>query len=110
MPPAVSLLLLVSLLRKTYFTAIEARERGVPPSALNHYVKTSRIKRVSRGVYQGREYNNPSASIYDMVLLDHDGAGHVVEGTGNEGILGIQKFKADFVGSLREAVNIVGLP
>ena len=50
MRPAVVLLLLVPLLGKPYFTAREARELGVHPSALNHYVKTGRIKRISRGV------------------------------------------------------------
>lgn len=58
---AVAILLLVPLLGKPYFTAREAKELGVSPSVLNHYVKIGRIKRVSRGVYQGSEYRNLSA-------------------------------------------------
>jgi predicted transcriptional regulator of viral defense system len=61
MRPTVALLLLVPLLGKPYFTAREARELGVHPSTLNHYIKTGYIKRVSRGIYQGSEYKNPSA-------------------------------------------------
>lgn len=61
MRPATAILLLIPLLGKPYFTAREAKELGVHPSTLNHYVKTGRIKRVSRGVYQGSEYRNPSA-------------------------------------------------
>jgi predicted transcriptional regulator of viral defense system len=61
MRPAIAIILLIPLMGKPYFTAREARELGVHPSALNHYVKTGHIKRVSRGVYQGSEYHNPSA-------------------------------------------------
>lgn len=61
MRPAVAMLLLVPLLGKPCFTAREARELGVHPAVLNHYVKTGRIKRVGRGVYQGSDYRNPSA-------------------------------------------------
>lgn len=79
MRPAVALLLLVPLLGKPYFTAREARELGVHPSVLNHYVKTGHIKRVSRGVYQGSEYKNPSAFRFeDLVEAVYSVKGGVV--------------------------------
>lgn len=34
---------------------------GVPPAVLCHYVKTGRLKRVRRGVYQRADYQNPVA-------------------------------------------------
>lgn len=61
MRPAMALLLLTPLFVKPYFTAREAKDLGVSPSVLNHYVKTGNIKRVSRGVYQSEQYHNPSA-------------------------------------------------
>lgn len=68
MRPAAALHLLAPLLEKPYFTAREARELGVHPSALNHYVKTGRIKRISRGVYQGSEFQNPSAFRFEDLV------------------------------------------
>jgi|ERR1700722_574421 len=79
MRPAVALLLLVPLLGKPYFTAREARELGVHPSVLNHYIKTGQIKRVSRGIYQGSEYKNPSAFRFeDLVEAVYSVKGGVV--------------------------------
>jgi predicted transcriptional regulator of viral defense system len=79
MRPAVALLLLAPLLGKPYFTAHEARELGVHPSVLNHYVKTGQIKRVSRGVYQGSEYHNPSAFRWqDLVKTVYSVKGGVI--------------------------------
>lgn len=79
MRPAAALLLLLPLLRKPYFTAREARELGVSPSALNHYVKTGHIKRVSRGVYHGSEYKNSSAFRFeDLVEAVYSVKGGVV--------------------------------
>ena len=79
MRPAAALLLLVPLLRKPYFTAREARELGVHPSVLGYYIKTGRIKRVSRGVYQGSEYKNLSAFRFeDLVEAVYSVKGGVV--------------------------------
>lgn len=50
-----------SLLEKLYFTAKEARDRGVHPAVLSYYVKTGRLERIRRGVYQSTTYHNPSA-------------------------------------------------
>ncbi len=79
MRPAIALFLLVPLLGKPYFTARDARELGVHPSVLSHYVKTGRIKRVSRGVYQGSEYHNPSAFRWqDLVEAAYSTKGGVI--------------------------------
>lgn len=61
MRPAIALTLITPLLKKPFFTAQEARKLGVHPSALNHYIKKGHIKRVKRGIYQSKEYHNPSA-------------------------------------------------
>ncbi|MBI2742716.1 MAG: type IV toxin-antitoxin system AbiEi family antitoxin domain-containing protein [Chlamydiales bacterium] len=61
MRSAAALLTLASLLGKPYFTSKEARDIGVHPAVLDYYVKTGRIKRVRRGVYQRVDYHNPSA-------------------------------------------------
>lgn len=68
MRPAIALLLLTPLLGKPYFTAREARDLGVHPSVLNHYIKMGRIKRVRRGVYQGSGYTNPSAFRFEDLV------------------------------------------
>ena len=68
MRPAAAILLLASLLGKPYFTAREARELGVHPAILSYYVKTGRIKRVSRGIYQGNQYQNPSAFRFEDLI------------------------------------------
>jgi predicted transcriptional regulator of viral defense system len=61
MRPATALHILAPLLEKPYFTSKEARDIGVHPAALSHYVKTGRLKRVRRGVYQSIVYQNPSS-------------------------------------------------
>lgn len=61
MRSAVALLMLAPLLEKPYFTSSEARTVGVHPSTLSHYVKTGRLRRVRRGVYQKFGYKNISA-------------------------------------------------
>lgn len=61
MRSATALFRLIPLLKKPYFTSKEARDLGVHPSVLSHYVKTGRLKRVRRGVYQKVDYQNPSA-------------------------------------------------
>lgn len=44
------------LLKRPYFTSKEAKKLGVPSSALGYYVKTGRLKRISRGVYQSTDF------------------------------------------------------
>lgn len=61
MRPQTSLFLLSPLLKKPFFTSKEAKEVGVHPAMLSHYVKTGHLKRVRRGVYQAADYQNPSA-------------------------------------------------
>ncbi len=61
MRTAAALLTLAPLLEKPYFTSKEARDIGVHPAVLSHYVKTGRLKRIRRGVYQRIDYQNPSA-------------------------------------------------
>jgi predicted transcriptional regulator of viral defense system len=56
-----ALQILASLLENPYFTSKEARDIGVHPAVLNYYVKTGRLKRIGRGVYQKTDYQNSSA-------------------------------------------------
>ncbi|SCA63041.1 Uncharacterized protein SCG7109_AH_00190 [Chlamydiales bacterium SCGC AG-110-M15] len=49
--------ILAPLLKRPYFTSKEARGLGIPSSALGYYVKTGRLKRISRGVYQSTDFN-----------------------------------------------------
>ncbi len=60
MRTAVALLMLAILLEKPYFTSKEARSIGVHPAVLSYYVKTGRLERVGRGIYQNVNYKNPS--------------------------------------------------
>ncbi len=76
MRPAGALLLLLPLLGKPYFTAREAREVGVHPSILSYYVKVGRIKRVSRGVYQGK--NSSAFRFADLIEAAYTVKGGVV--------------------------------
>jgi predicted transcriptional regulator of viral defense system len=48
--------ILAPLLKRPYFTSIEARNLGIPSYSLSYYVKTGRLKRISRGVYQVAEF------------------------------------------------------
>jgi len=61
MRPPTALQALTFLLKKTFFNSREAREAGVSPAVLHYYVKTGRLRRVRRGVYQKAGYRNPSA-------------------------------------------------
>lgn len=47
------------LLEKSYFTAKEAKECGVQSALINYYIKIGKIRRLHRGIYQGRGYNYP---------------------------------------------------
>jgi predicted transcriptional regulator of viral defense system len=61
MRSAAALLILTPLLEKPYFTSKEARDIGVHPAVLGYYIKTGRLKRIRRGVYQRANYKNPHA-------------------------------------------------
>lgn len=79
MRPPAALLLLSSLLEKPYFTSQEARDRGVHPAVLSYYVKTGRLKRIRRGLYQRIDYQNPSAFLWeDLVEAVYSVKGGVV--------------------------------
>ncbi|HEY2811004.1 MAG TPA: type IV toxin-antitoxin system AbiEi family antitoxin domain-containing protein [Rhabdochlamydiaceae bacterium] len=68
MRSAIALLILAPLLAKPYFTSREARNIGVHPAVLSYYVKTGRLKRVRRGVYQGIDYQNSSAFRWEDLI------------------------------------------
>lgn len=55
MRPQAGLQALAPLLKKPLFTVKEAKALRISPALLNHYVKTGKLKRVARGVYQGTE-------------------------------------------------------
>jgi predicted transcriptional regulator of viral defense system len=68
MRSAAALFMLDPLLEKPYFTSKEARDIGVHPAVLSYYIKTGRIKRVRRGVYQRVDYQNPSAFRWEDLI------------------------------------------
>lgn len=73
------LLVLAPLLKKSSFTAKEARSLGVSSATLAHYVKTKKLKRLGRGLYQGAEYKNLSLSKWtDLVQAASSISGGVV--------------------------------
>ena len=73
------LILLARLLKKPFFTSREARENGVHPAALSHYIKTGRLKRIRRGIYQGGDYQNPLAFQWeDLVAAVYSVRGGVI--------------------------------
>jgi predicted transcriptional regulator of viral defense system len=79
MRSATTLLVLAPLLDKPYFTSKEAKDIGVHPAILSHYVKTGRLKRVRRGVYQRVDYQNPSTFRWeDLVEAVYSVKGGVV--------------------------------
>lgn len=65
MRPTACLTLLTPLLKKRSFTSKEARALGVTSSVLSHYVKTGKLKRIGRGLYQGADYDNPPPTRWD---------------------------------------------
>lgn len=46
------------LFKNPFFTADEAKKIGVYPALLGYYIKTGRLKRLSRGIYQGQDYQS----------------------------------------------------
>lgn len=56
MRPQSALKVLSPLLEKPYFTSKEAKEMGISPALLGHYIKTGILIRIRRGVYQKAGY------------------------------------------------------
>lgn len=79
MRSAAAMLTIASLLMKPYFTSKEARDLGVHPATLGYYVKTGRLKRIHRGVYQSADFENPAAFRWiDLVEAVHSVKGGVI--------------------------------
>ena len=79
MRPQLALSKLKPLIKQGYFTSKEARDSGVHPATINHYIKTGHLKRINRGVYQGSDYQNPSAFRWeDLIEAAHSVKGGVV--------------------------------
>lgn len=68
MRPQITLNTLSPLLEKPFFTSREAKAIGVHPALLSYYVKTGHLKRVSRGVYQASDYQNPLALRWEDLI------------------------------------------
>ena len=51
-----ALKMLAPLLKRPYFTSKEAKELGVPSYTLGYYVKTGKLRCISRGVYQSTDF------------------------------------------------------
>lgn len=79
MKSTVALLTLTLLLEQPCFTSKEAREAGVHPAVLCYYVKTGRLRRIRRGVYQKADYRNPASFRWeDLIEAVHSVKGSVV--------------------------------
>ena len=68
MRPALALLTLTPLLEKPYFTSKEAKDIGVQPAVLSHYVKMGHLRRIRRGVYQSSNYQNSFAFRWEDLI------------------------------------------
>ena len=75
MRPKICLQTLAPLLKRPLFTTREAKAIGVSPAAINHYVKTGHLKRVSRGVYRGA--NSPSSRWTDLIEAAYSTGGTI---------------------------------
>jgi predicted transcriptional regulator of viral defense system len=79
MRPQACLQLLTPLLNQPSFTSKEAKILGVPAEVLSYYVKTGKLKRIRRGVYQAIDYQNPEAFRWvDLIEAVHSINGGVV--------------------------------
>jgi predicted transcriptional regulator of viral defense system len=58
------------LLIRPFFTAAEAKELGASPALLAYYVKTRRIKRLGRGIYQSADYKTSPENFRWEDLID----------------------------------------
>lgn len=68
MRPKICLEALAPLLRQPFFTSEQARAVGVSSSVLCHYVKTGKLKRIRRGVYQSAEPQNSSSIRWEDLI------------------------------------------
>lgn len=68
------------LLKKPFFTALEAKKLGISTSVLHHYCKSGRLKRLSRGIYQSSEYKSPVGNFQweDLIEAVHSIPGGVI--------------------------------
>ena len=79
MRPKTCLLTPSPLLKKPSFSSKEARSLGVPSAVLAHYVKTGKLKRLGRGLYQNSDYENPSSGRWnDLTEAVHSVSNGVV--------------------------------
>lgn len=79
MKPTTALTTLAPLLKKSFFTSKEARDLGVHPSTLSHYVKTGKLKRIRRGLYQRANQRITSFSQWqDLIEVVHSIKGGVI--------------------------------
>ncbi len=58
------------LLIRPSFTAAEAKKQGVSTAQLGYYVKTGKIRRLGRGVYQGTDYQSSPENFMWEDLID----------------------------------------
>lgn len=58
------------LLLRPSFSAAEAKELGVSAALLGYYVKTGKIRRLRRGIYQGVDYQGSPESFRWEDLID----------------------------------------
>jgi predicted transcriptional regulator of viral defense system len=68
MEPKTCFQVLTPLLNKPYFTSGQARSLGISAALLCHYVKTGKLKRIRRGVYQGVDYQKPASFRWDDLI------------------------------------------
>ncbi|HEV7737859.1 MAG TPA: type IV toxin-antitoxin system AbiEi family antitoxin domain-containing protein [Chlamydiales bacterium] len=68
MRPKSCLQALTPLLKKPSFTSREARALGVPSAVLGHYVKTGKLKKLSRGLYRDATYKSSALSLWSDLV------------------------------------------
>lgn len=68
MRPQAYLQSLAPLLNQPSFTSKEAKMLGVSASVLAHYIKTGKLKRIRRGVYQAINYQNLEAFRWEDLI------------------------------------------
>lgn len=79
MRPQAYLQSLTPLLNQPSFSSKEAQLLGVSAAVLAHYVKTGKLRRIRRGVYQAIDYQNPGAFRWlDLIEAVHSINGGVV--------------------------------
>ncbi|MBS0616095.1 MAG: type IV toxin-antitoxin system AbiEi family antitoxin domain-containing protein [Verrucomicrobia bacterium] len=56
------------LMKKPFFSSKEAKAVGVHPSAIAYFIKSGRVKRIARGLYQSSEYANASSFRWEDLI------------------------------------------